>query len=90
MHLHPLTGCLLSTFGVVHMLRSLRLAPLRSITRFQPILQTVRTMSDIKTLEVDASELKDGQMKSIDFHGGKVLLSKVNGEIVRFQGCMWG
>lgn len=49
-------------------------------TRFPPF---ARAMSDIKTGAVlDASELQDGQMKMVDFEGGQVLLSKVNGEVV--------
>lgn len=38
--------------------------------------------SDIKEIEVlDASELQDGQHKAVDFDGGKVLVSKVHGEV---------
>ncbi len=38
--------------------------------------------SDSKTLAVcDASELKDGQMKQVDFDEGKVLLSKLGGKV---------
>ncbi|BEI83561.1 hypothetical protein CcaverHIS002_0401650 [Cutaneotrichosporon cavernicola] len=40
----------------------------------------IRAMSDIKTGAVlDAAELGEGQMKMVDFEGGEVLLSKVNG-----------
>jgi len=38
--------------------------------------------SDIVTKEVlDLSELKEGQMKAVDFEGGKVLLSNIKGQI---------
>lgn len=44
-------------------------------------------MSDVKTLEVlDAAQLGEGQMKAVEFDGGKVLLSKINGEVVRILG----
>jgi hypothetical protein len=40
-------------------------------------------MSDSKTLAVlDASELAEGKMKAVEFDGGKVLLSKINGLVV--------
>ncbi|ORY32308.1 hypothetical protein BCR39DRAFT_523859 [Naematelia encephala] len=40
------------------------------------------TMGDIKTATVlDESELSDGQMKSVDFEGGKVLVSKIKGQV---------
>jgi len=36
-----------------------------------------------KTLPVlDASELAEGSMKTVEFDGGKVLLSKINGQVV--------
>lgn len=39
-------------------------------------------MSETKTVAVcDASELKDGEMKQVEFDDGKVLLSKVQGKI---------
>ena len=39
-------------------------------------------MSDTITKEVlDASELKEGQMKAVDVDGGKVLLSNIGGKI---------
>ncbi len=42
-------------------------------------------MSETKTVAVcDASELKDGEMKQVEFDDGKVLLSKVQGKIVRY------
>lgn len=40
-------------------------------------------MSDVITKEVlDASELKEGQMKAVDVGDGKVLLSNIGGKIV--------
>ena len=42
----------------------------------------IRNMSDTITKEVlDASELKEGQMKAVDVDGGKVLLSNIGGKI---------
>lgn len=39
-----------------------------------------------KSLEVlDASELKEGDHKAVDFEGGRVLLSKVGGEVYATQ-----
>lgn len=39
-------------------------------------------MSDVKTGAVlDDTELGDGQMKIVDFEGGQVLLSRVNGTV---------
>lgn len=44
-------------------------------------------MSDIKTGAVlDASELKDGEMKMVDFEGGQVLLARIKGELVSMRG----
>jgi hypothetical protein len=42
----------------------------------------IRNMSDTITKEVlDASELKEGQIKAVDVDGGKVLLSNIGGKI---------
>jgi hypothetical protein len=42
--------------------------------------------ADAKTLEVlPAAELAEGTMKAVEFDGGKVLLSKINGQVVCAQ-----
>lgn len=54
-----------------------------------PISIQYRAMSDLKSLEVlEASELNEGQVKAVDFDGGRVLLSKVKGEIVGCAGVL--
>jgi len=38
-------------------------------------------VSEEKTIELDASELSDGQMKEVELDGGKVLVSKIKGKV---------
>lgn len=43
-------------------------------------------MSDLKTLPVlDASQLQEGEHKAVDFDGGRVLLSKIKGQVYATQ-----
>lgn len=56
--------------------------PLAAQAKAAFVTRTMASSSDVKTHEVlDSSELKDGQHKAVDFAGGKVLLSKIKGQV---------
>lgn len=48
----------------------------------RPVSHLLSRMASTKTIAVlDASELKDGQMKQVDFEDGKVLLAQIGNKV---------